>query len=147
MKVILLVGLPQVLVVLLSFLLEELQSPGERLVLGAVLCALVDGGLCVLVQGLELLDLLLEHAVLVLQGSDLLLLLKVLLLERLDSGGKLLDLGGGLVGLESEGVHALGKEKGMSDMRTLQRERRFFVRHVAGRKPVRCPKRAWETEG
>jgi len=83
-KNVLLVGLPQVLVVLLSLLLEQLESPLQRLVLGTVLCALVDGSLCVLVEALELLDLLLEHAVLVLQGSDLLLLLEVLLLESPD---------------------------------------------------------------
>lgn len=104
---ILLVGLPQVLVVLLGLLLEQLEPPLQRLVLGAVLCALVDGSLCVLVETLELLDLLLEDAVFVLQGSDLLLLLEVLLLESPDLCGKLLDLGGGLVGLSPESVHAL----------------------------------------
>lgn len=106
-KNVLLVGLPQVLVVLLGLLLEKLEPPLQRLVLGAVLCALVDGSLCVLVEALKLLDLLLEHAVLVLQGSDLLLLLEVLLLEGPDLCGKLLDLGGGLVGLSPESVHAL----------------------------------------
>ena len=106
-KNILLVGLPQVLVVLLGLLLEKLEPPLQRLILRAVLCALVDCGLCVLVETLELVNLLLEHAVLVLQGSDLLLLLEVLLLERPDLGGELLDLGGRLVGLSPEGVHAL----------------------------------------
>ena len=106
-KNILLVGLPQVLVVLLGLLLEKLEPPLQRLILRAVLCALVDCGLCVLVETLELVNLLLEHAVLVLQGSDLLLLLEVLLLESPDLCGKLLDLGGGLVGLSPESVHAL----------------------------------------
>ena len=106
-KNVLLVGLPQVLVVLLGLLLEKLEPPLQRLILRAVLCALVDCGLCVLVETLELVNLLLEHAVLVLQGSDLLLLLEVLLLERPDLGGELLDLGGRLVGLSPEGVHAL----------------------------------------
>jgi hypothetical protein len=68
-----------------------------------------------------------EDAVLVLQGSDLLLLLEVLLLEGPDLCGKLLDLGGGLVGLSPESVHAL--ERSMSAMRAQ-------VRHVAGCKPV-----------
>ena len=104
---VLLVGLPQVLVVLLGLLLEKLEPPLQRLILRAVLCALVDCGLCVLVETLELVNLLLEHAVLVLQGSDLLLLLEVLLLEGPDLCGKLLDLGGGLVGLSPESVHAL----------------------------------------
>ena len=106
-QALLLVGLPQVLVVLLGLLLEQLEPPLQRLILRAVLCALVDCGLCVLVETLELVNLLLEHAVLVLQGSDLLLLLEVLLLERPDLGGELLDLGGRLVGLSPEGVHAL----------------------------------------
>lgn len=53
---VLLVGLPQVLVVLLGLLLEQLEPPLQRLILRAVLCALVDCGLCVLVEVLELLD-------------------------------------------------------------------------------------------
>jgi hypothetical protein len=81
---ILLVGLPQVLVVLLGLLLEQLEPPLQRLILRAVLCALVHRSLGILVKTLELVDLLLEDAVLVLQGSDLLLLLKVLLLESPD---------------------------------------------------------------
>lgn len=72
-----------------------------------MLSALVGGGLCVLETRLNLLQLALEELVLVLQRGDLLLLGEVLLLKRLDLCLKLLVLGGGLVGLEAEGVHAL----------------------------------------
>lgn len=104
---ILLVGLPQVLVVLLGLLLEQLEPPLQRLILRAVLCALVDGSLSVLVEALKLVDLRLEDAVLVLEGGDLLFLLEVLLLESPDLCGKLFNLCGGLVGLGPESVHAL----------------------------------------
>ena len=43
-KNILLVGLPQVLVVLLGLLLEQLEPSLQRLILRTVLCALVDCG-------------------------------------------------------------------------------------------------------
>lgn len=104
---VLVVGLSQVSVGLLSLLLEELQSSLQALVLGTVLGALVGSGLCVLETRLNLLQLALEELVLVLQRGDLLLLGEVLLLKRLDLCLELLVLGGGLVSLEAEGVHAL----------------------------------------
>lgn len=61
----LLVGLSQVLVGLFGFLFEQLQSPGQALVLGAVLSALVGSRLGVLEATLELLKLRLQQLVLV----------------------------------------------------------------------------------
>lgn len=104
----LLVGLPQRLVGLLGLLLEQLQSPGEGLVLGAVLLAVFGGLLQVCHLLLELLDVSLEQAVLVLQRRDLLLLGQVLLLEGLDLSLVLFGLGRGLVRLQAELVHFLG---------------------------------------
>lgn len=71
--------------------------------LGAVLGGLLE----VLDHGVQLVDLRLEKAVLVLQGGDLLLLGEVVLLERLDLGGHLLDLLRRVVGLQTELVHFL----------------------------------------
>jgi hypothetical protein len=104
---VLVVGLSQVSVSLLSLLFEELQSSLQALVLSTVLSALVDSGLCVLETTLDLLQLALEELVLVLQRGDFLLLGEVLLLKRLDLCLELLVLGSGLVGLKAEGVHAL----------------------------------------
>ena len=78
---VLVVGLSQVSVSLLGLLLEELQSSLQALVLGAVLGALVDSGLCILETTFDLLQLALEELVLVLQRGDFLLLGEVLLLE------------------------------------------------------------------
>jgi hypothetical protein len=104
---VLVVGLSQVSVSLLSLLFEELQSSLQALVLSTVLSALVDSGLCVLETTLDLLQLALEELVLVLQRGDFLLLGEVLLLKRLDLCLELFVLGSGLVGLEAESVHAL----------------------------------------
>lgn len=109
---VLLVRLAQVLVRLLGLLLEQLHPPGQRLVVGACLGALVGDGLGVLHVALELLDLSLEQLVLVGERGNLLLLGQVLLFQALLVRRQLLDLGGGFVGLDAEGVHALGKSSG-----------------------------------
>lgn len=104
---ILLVGLAQRLVCVLCLFLEKLESPGEGLVLCAVLHTLVGGLLVVGNGGLQLLDLALQQAVLVGQRGDLLLLGEVLLLKGLDLALELFDLGCRLVGLQAELVHFL----------------------------------------
>lgn len=103
----LLIRLPQLLLALLVLLLQHLQLPRQALVLRAVLRALVRRALGVRVQLLELLHLGLEQAVLVLHGRDFLLFLQVLLLERLHFGLRFFQLGGGFVGFDAEGGHAL----------------------------------------
>lgn len=72
---ILLIRLPQRLIILLGLLLQQLHLARETLVLRAGLCALVDRPLGVGVCRLEFLDLALGDGQLVLQRSDLLLLL------------------------------------------------------------------------
>lgn len=111
-RVILLVSLAERLVGVLCLFLEKLQSPGQGLVLCAMLDALIGGLLVVGDGGLELLHLGLEQAVLVRQRGDFLLLGQVLLLERLDLGLELLRLGQGLVRLQAELVHFLWPEEG-----------------------------------
>jgi hypothetical protein len=108
---ILLSGLPQIFLVLLGLLLEDLQASLEVLVVGAVVCALVCRSLDLLMLLLKLFNLGLEHRVLVLQRCNLLLLLEVLLLEGLYFGLEFLDLGVSIVGFETEVVHALQGEK------------------------------------
>ena len=103
----LLVGLAQSPVSFLGLFLEELEPSSQRFVLGSVLLALAGGGLELLDLRLEFLYLGLEHAVLVREGDDLLLLLEILLLERLDLDRELLGLGLGLLSRQPELVHFL----------------------------------------
>lgn len=112
------IRLAQILVILLGLLLQQLQLAGQGVVLGAVLRGLVGGILGLAVHLFQLLHLLLEHAVLVLEGGDFLLFGQVFLLECLDLGGELLDFARGLVGLDAESIHALGggKSEGQSEV-------------------------------
>jgi hypothetical protein len=107
---VLLVCLPQSLVVLLSFLLEELHPSLKGLVLSVVLEALAGSILGLLQGGLGLLNLFLEQLVAVVKGCDLLFLGQVLLFQRLHSGLELVDLLVSLIGLGAEGDHALIKD-------------------------------------
>ena len=103
----LVIGLSQVLIGLLSFLLQELQSPLKSLVLCTMLTTLLSQRLRFLELSLQLVNLSLEPSVLVREGCDFVFLLEVLLLECLDLLLKLFDLGSSLVGLDAQRVHFL----------------------------------------
>lgn len=103
----LLVGLAQSPVCFLGLFLEKLEPSSQRFVLGTVLLAFAGRGLELLDLRLGFLYLRLKHAVLVRKGDNLLLLLEVLLLERLDLALELLDLGRRLLGVQAELVHFL----------------------------------------
>jgi len=103
----LIVGLPQVLISLLSFLLQKLQSTLQSLILCQSRRSLILLALVLLNRCLQLLDLALQLGILVRERSDFVVFAKILLLEDLDLGLKLLDLGSGFVGLDAEGVHFL----------------------------------------
>lgn len=109
--IVLLVCFPQSLVVLLSFLLEELHSSLKGLVLGVVLEALASSILGLLQGSLCLLNLLLKKLIAVVEGCDLLFLGQILLFQCLDLSLELVDLLVSLVGLSTEGDHALVTKK------------------------------------
>ena len=69
-----LVRLPQVLVRLLGFFLEQLEFACQRLILASVLLTLVGRGLVFLNQVLKLLNLGLQYIILVRERRNLLLL-------------------------------------------------------------------------
>lgn len=92
---------------LLSFFLENLNLSLEALSLGAGLSTCTSFVLVDLDLPLELLDLALEHRVLVRQRRDLLLLLCRLGFELLDLGLELLGAGAALIRLDAESFHAL----------------------------------------
>lgn len=72
-----------------------------------MLCALRHRCLSLSMQLLELLDFLLEQAVLVLERGNLLFFLEVLLLEGLVLGLQLVHFACGFVGFNAEGIHSL----------------------------------------
>ncbi len=118
MRDILVVHLAQILVSLFGFFLEQLHAPLQRLVLGALLYAVVGERLGLLERGFQLLHLFRQQLHLVGERRDLLLLGQVLLLELLVLALQLLDLALGFLVLEAERIQSLknyfggGKERG-----------------------------------
>jgi len=107
MNNLLVIGLSQILISLLGFLLKELQSSLQSLILCTSLTTLLSQSLRVLQLVLQLLNLGFQSTVLVLKGGDLMLLLEVLLLEGLDLLLELFDFRGRLIGFDSERVQLL----------------------------------------
>jgi len=103
----LVISLSQVLIGLLGFFLQELQSPLKSFVLCPMLTTLLSQRLRLLELTLQLVNLGLESRVLVRERCDFVLLLEVLLLECLDLFLELFDLGSSLVGLDTQRVHFL----------------------------------------
>ena len=108
--IVLLIELADRPVRLLSFFLENLNLALEALGLSAGLSACTSFVLVDLDLPLKLLNLALEHRVLVRQRGDLLLLLCRLGLELLDPGLELLSAGAALIRLDAESFHALCKK-------------------------------------
>jgi len=92
---------------LLSLFLKDLDLALQALGRGAGLGTCTGFVLVGFDLRFELLDLALQHRVLVAQGCDLLLLLCRLALELLDLGLELLGAGAALVRLDAESFHAL----------------------------------------
>ena len=103
----LLVRLSQALIVVVSLFLEHLESPLESFVLCSMLRALAHGSFGISMSLLEAINLLFENVVLLLEGGDLVLFLKVLLLEVLDFRLQLFHFGGRLIGFDAQSIHSL----------------------------------------